>query len=172
MLYRPAFALILAAVPLALAACAHNRVEAGFVGQRPAPASFGFAPESLSGGKFADRFKSGLVDRGFTLSDQPTYRLDLTLAEIPGKTGLYAPSAGKADSQVWRLSPSRSRSAKTYRTTLSLTDAATGRELVRVYANERGTQAQWDEGARLADALLSQLAGTPPEHNISSKPGG
>lgn len=177
MLHRPALVLIPAA--LALAACAHDRVETGLAGQRPAPSSVGFAPDSLSSGKFAVRIKDGLVGQGFTLSDQPVYRVDLTLAEIPGRAGLYVPAAQEGE-RVWTVAPSRSRASKTYRATISFTDVASGREIMRAYAHERRRRAPADEETHLADALLSQIAmqapmtspAPPPDESISSKRGG
>ena len=99
----------------------------------------------------------GLEKHGFILSDRPSYRLQLSLSQLRGKVGLFAPDAKEKAVGVWTMSPARSRTITTVRATMSLTDAATGRELFRAYANERSRDVTADPSERLAEALVNQL---------------
>ena len=133
------------------------RLEVGHRGTAPQPAGFALtADETIPDGLEAE-IKECLAKQGFTSSNQPSYQLQLSFSETPGKMGLVAPEREGDAKTSWAMSPSRSRSTRTFRATMSLTDAATGRELFRAHADERARKEPPGINERLANALVAQL---------------
>ena len=146
---------------LTLNGCAPSpRLEVGHRGTAPQPAGFALTVDETIPDEFEAEIKEGLANQGFTPSRQPSYQLQLSLSEAPGKMGLVAPEREGHAKASWAMSPSRSRSTRTFRATLSLTDAASGRELFHAHVNVRARKEQPGIDEHLADALAAQLRGT------------
>ena len=152
-------------VAFAVASCTPStRLEVGHSGDAPHPASIALSMDDTVPAQFEASFIEGLKTQGFTLSDRPSYRLQLSVSQMRGKAGLFAPDQQGDASNAWIMAPARSRSAMTVRATMRLTDAVSGRELFRAYANERSSKEALDLSDRLADALISQLQQSSPDH--------
>ena len=134
-----------------------TRMEVGHSGNAPDPASIAVSADAGLPTQFEAAVVDSLKTQGFTLSEHPSYRLELSVSQLRGKAGLFAPDEQGRASSVWIMSPARSRSATTVRATMRLIDVVNGRELFRAYANERSNKAPLDVGKRLADALINQL---------------
>ncbi|QSR19070.1 hypothetical protein [Novosphingobium sp. KA1] len=121
----------------------------------------------------ADELEAGLVAQGFSASDRGAYLVQLTVSDLPGRAGLFAPSEGGASAGAWLLAPSRSRSRMQRVVVLSLSDRATGRNLYRVLASEprkagktgkagragkAGKAGRAISDARIVEAVASRLA--------------
>lgn len=132
-------------------------LESGYRGTAPQPAGFALIAGDAVPDSFETAIEERLAKQGFSPSDRSSYQLQLSLSEAPGKMGLVAAEKEIDAKTSWTMSPARSRSTRTYRATLSLTEAATGRELFHAHANVRARKAQPGTDARLADALVAQL---------------
>jgi len=149
----------------AVASCTPStRLEVGHSGDAPHPASIALSTDATVSTQFQSVVIDGLKAQGFTLSDRPSYRLQLSISQMRGKAGLFAPDEQEGASNAWIMAPARSRSATTVRATMRLTDAVTGRELFRAYANERSSKEALDLSKGLADALVSQLHRSSTDH--------
>lgn len=152
-------------VAFAVASCTPSaRLELGHSGAAPHPATIGVSTDSTVPPQFESAVIDGLKAQGFTLSDRPSYRLQLSVSHMRGKAGLFAPDEQQSAINSWIMHPARSRSVTTVRATMRLTDAMTGRELFRAHANERSKKDMLEIGKRLADALVNQLQKPSPDH--------
>ena len=148
-----------------VASCAPStRLEVGHSGDAPHPASIAVSTDATVPTQFRSVFIDGLKAQGFTLSEHPSYRLQLSVSQMRGKAGLFAPDEQENANNSWIMAPARSRSSTTVRATMRLTDAVSGLELFRAYANERSSKAALDLSNRLADALVNQLQQSSPDH--------
>lgn len=146
---------------LVLSACAPaTRLEIGHSGSAPRPATIALdAPATPP--EFEAAINEGLARSGFSLSDHPVYRLQVSLSQAQGKVGLFEPQAQGDAAGVWTMRPGQSRSTMTFRATMSLTEAATGREIFRAHANERARKEQPGLSKRLAEGLIAQFSAAP-----------
>jgi hypothetical protein len=106
-----------------------------------------------------------LGNRGMTVSDAPAYLAQISESDRPGKAVAYPadPKPEKGQEPQWL--PGSAPGRGTIRSlALTLTDAATGREVYRVTASERhsrkDTAARGDEGmAKLAGVACAGMVG-------------
>lgn len=110
---------------------------------------------------------AGLTSHGFVRSDHGRYLVQLTASDLPGKTGLLAPDDSGEAKAEWLVAPSRSRAIGARVVTLVMSDAATGREVYRIVAQQPQRIGKPDATDRLSRAFLTELDGT-----ASSRPAG
>ncbi|MCW2389620.1 hypothetical protein M2333_002666 [Sphingobium sp. B11D3B] len=133
------------------------RLETGHSGDAPLPAGIVVVTDASVPPHFTATVIESLNAQGFPLAERPAYRLQLSVSQMRGRTGLFAPDELEEAGRKWIMKPARARSATTVRATMRLTDAMTGRELFRAYANERSRAEAADLSKGLADALVIQL---------------
>lgn len=102
---------------------------------------------------------AAMTARGFRIADPADYLVQIVTSDMPGKTGAFLPyTTSDAEERVWLTAPSRSRTTQTRRLTVTLTDAATGREVYRASADERYREGKGGSSDALIDAVVNKIA--------------
>lgn len=151
--------LLCALLVAALTACAPRPViTVAQRGEFPRPATFALIESDGSSEKTEEALTSNLRERGFTTEGDARLLFQVVRSDLPGRTGLYAPShLEDADQQRWLTSPARSRSTRTRSLTVSVTDLSTGNEVYRAYGTERYRAGNSDQGSVLERSVLALL---------------
>jgi hypothetical protein len=147
---------------LLLAGCASPYgIDVADAGQLPKPADPSLHVSPAADTLLTDRVMGVLTSQGFKVADPAGYLVQIVSSDVPGRTGLFLPEGAPDASgkQAWLTAPSRSKTTRTRRITVTFTDVATGKEVYRAFGDERYRAGDPGSSDALIDAVVGQIKG-------------
>jgi len=137
-------------------------------GTVPPPGTVEMLEAVGTGDVYRQQIMAHLAMHGFRSGKRATYIAQFTLSEVPGRTGLFAPSGAPYAETHWLIPPSSSRSIRLRVATLTISDRATGQETFKILVSEavgRKKPPPEDQFVELLlaklDAAMTKIAATP-----------
>lgn len=122
-------------------------------------------------GPIREEILGSFATHGFRASEQARYIVQFTLSDVPGKTGLFAPTGNPDTDTRWLIAPSRSRSISLRAAILTISDRTTGQELYRIAASEPLRENKSASPDGIVQLLMAELrAGLDRAHHAHKLP--
>lgn len=140
---------------VALPACAtHPAILAAEVGSLPEPGGYRLLAVHPEISRIEAAVVSKLEASGFSAEEKGALLIQVSLSEPPARTGLMLDQGA---APRWLLPPTRSKSKRTRRLVVTMTDSATGKEIYRAYGSEIYPVRKSDDGEALQTSVLALI---------------
>ncbi|AJA07025.1 hypothetical protein SKP52_00375 [Sphingopyxis fribergensis] len=151
MTFRPLLLFLVAA----LSACAsHPAIIAAEAGRMPDPRGYWLVAAQPERSRVEAALAAKLETSGFSADEKASLIVQVSLSEPPAKTGLALDQSVELQ---WLLPPTRSKSKRTRRLVVTMTDSATGKEIYRAYGSEVFREKKSDDGEALQTSVFALI---------------
>lgn len=140
---------------VALSACAtHPVIRAAEAGSLPEPGGYRLLAAHPENSRIEAALVSRLEASGFSAEEKGALVIQVSLSEPPARTGLML---SQGATPQWLLPPTRSKSKRTRRLVVTMTDGATGKEIYRAYGSEVYREKKSDDGEALQASVFALI---------------